>query len=80
MIANAGLEVELGALERELAAAQAMANAVEQERLAAREDVAGEFDVLEQGWRMGVGRALEAEIAGEELRRQILEAKRAGRG
>lgn len=80
MIANAGLEVELGVLERELVAAQAAARAVEQERLATREEVAGEFEVLEQGWRQGVGRALETEIAGEEIRRQILEVKRGGRG
>jgi pre-mRNA-splicing factor SPF27 len=33
---------------------------------------------LEEGWKRGVGRVLEVEVAAEGVRRQILERRREG--
>jgi pre-mRNA-splicing factor SPF27 len=80
LIGNAHLETELGALEKELARAQEQAAQIENERKMAQEDVRGEMEVLEDTWRKGVSRALEAEIAAEDLRRRILEERRKAAG
>lgn len=76
MLHNAGLEKELEELEREVSVAKGVVDGIDGERSGTRAEVVGEFEVLEETWRMGVGRALEAEIAGEEVRRAVLERRR----
>ncbi|RYP78346.1 hypothetical protein DL771_000531 [Monosporascus sp. 5C6A] len=73
-----GLEAEAAALERELAAARREIDRVNVRRRQAQDEVAGELRGLEDAWRRGVGRVLEAEAAAEALRRQVLERRREG--
>ncbi|RYP92054.1 hypothetical protein DL770_001832 [Monosporascus sp. CRB-9-2] len=74
----AGLEAEAAALERELAAARREVDRVNVRRRQAQDEAAGELRGLEDAWRRGVGRVLEAEAAAEALRRQVLERRREG--
>lgn len=67
---------ELAALERELAAARLKLEEMERERRALQENVKGEIEGLEETWRSTVGRAIEAEVAAEGLRRQIAARRR----
>ncbi|RYP39346.1 hypothetical protein DL767_002257 [Monosporascus sp. MG133] len=73
-----GLEPETAALERELAAARREVDRVNVRRRQAQDEAAGELRGLEDAWRRGVGRVLEAEAAAEALRRQVLERRREG--
>ncbi|RYP88558.1 hypothetical protein DL769_000254 [Monosporascus sp. CRB-8-3] len=73
-----GLEAEAAALERELAAARREVDRVNVRRRQAQDEAAGELRGLEDAWRRGVGRVLEAEAAAEALRRQVLERRREG--
>lgn len=79
LIGNSQVEDELRALEQELAAVKKQVEAVEEERRQRQDGVRGEMEGLEESWRSTVGRAIEAEVAGEGLRREILERRRAGR-
>ncbi|KAI7615785.1 hypothetical protein KC343_g10007, partial [Hortaea werneckii] len=65
LISNARLEDELKALEREVEAAKLELEAVEQGRRAMQSNVAGELQGLEETWRKGVGRMVEAQAAAE---------------
>ena len=76
LLSNYQLEGVLGQLEKELESAKAQELEVNQQREQAQEDVRGQMKVLEDTWKEGVGRALEAEVAAEELRRKILEERR----
>ncbi|RYP10815.1 hypothetical protein DL764_000437 [Monosporascus ibericus] len=73
-----GLEAETAALERELAAARREVDRVNVRRRQAQDEAGGELRGLEEAWRRGVGRVLEAEAAAEALRRQVLERRREG--
>lgn len=78
LIGNSQLENELKGLEREVEGAKLELEAVEQARRAAQGNVAGEMQGLEEAWRTGVGRMIEAQAAGERLRGEILERRRRG--
>ncbi|RYP52670.1 hypothetical protein DL768_002226 [Monosporascus sp. mg162] len=73
-----GPEAEAAALEGELAAARREIDRVNVRRRQAQDEAAGELRGLEDAWRRGVGRVLEAEAAAEALRRQVLERRREG--
>ncbi|KAL3424354.1 bcas2 family protein [Phlyctema vagabunda] len=78
LVGNAQLEDILRDLERELAARKQDIDVLVVERKNRQEGVAGEMRLLEENWKRGVGKVLETEVAAEELRREILEKKRAG--
>ncbi|KAI1635104.1 Pre-mRNA-splicing factor SPF27 [Biscogniauxia mediterranea] len=80
LVSNWGLEAELAALERDLAAARRDIDLVNLERRRAQDAVAAEMDALRDAWRTGVGRVLETEVAAEGLRREVLERRRRGAG
>lgn len=67
-------------LERELGETKREVEAVEEARRQRQESVRGEIEGLESVWREGVGRAIQAEVAAEGLRRQVLEKRRGGGG
>ena len=76
LIGNSQLEDVLRGLERELAQRKTDIDMVVIERKGMQEAVGPEIIGLDEGWRRGVGRVLEVEIAAEELRREILEKRR----
>jgi pre-mRNA-splicing factor SPF27 len=78
LVGNSQLEDVLRDLERELARTKQETESVNKSRKAEQEAIEGELDVLEEGWRRGIGRVVEAEIAAEELRREILRRRREG--
>lgn len=65
-------------LERELAQRKTEIDVCVVERKNAQESAGGEIKGLEEGWKKGVGRVLETEVAAEGIRRQILERRRMG--
>ncbi|KAI3395489.1 hypothetical protein diail_1275 [Diaporthe ilicicola] len=71
LVGNWQLEAELRALEREVAAARRAVDLVTIRRQRLQHDVGGEISGLDDAWRKGVGRVLEAEIAAEGLRREV---------
>ncbi|KAK2625244.1 hypothetical protein QTJ16_005613 [Diplocarpon rosae] len=73
---NKRLEDVLRALERELEARKGEIDGVVIERKNAQEAVKGELKGLDEGWRRGVGRVLETEVAAEAVRKNILERRR----
>lgn len=77
LISNSQLEAQLGAVERELALTKEAVDVVVVQRKNAQEGVAGELQGLAETWKRGVGRVLETEIAAENVRREILERRRA---
>ena len=76
LIGNSQLEDILKYLEREVEALKLEQEAVEAQRKAAQANVAGEMQSLEEGWKTGIGRMIEAQAAAERLRQEILERKR----
>ncbi|ESZ97561.1 hypothetical protein SBOR_2108 [Sclerotinia borealis F-4128] len=78
LIGNAQLEDILKGLEREVAAKKDEIDIVVIGRKNAQEAVEAEIRGLEEGWKKGVGRVLETEVAAEGVRREILERRRAG--
>lgn len=76
LVGNWQLEGELRAVERELAAARREVDLVTLARQGAQEGAGPEMRGLEEGWRRGVARVLEAEAAAEGLRREVLEGVR----
>jgi len=77
LVGNSQIEDELRTLEKELAETQRQVDETDQHRRRTQETVRGETEGLEDAWRSGIGRAIEAEVAGEGLRRDILEKSRA---
>ncbi|KAK3719221.1 hypothetical protein LTR37_004440 [Vermiconidia calcicola] len=77
LIGNSQLEDILRSLEKEVEAMKLEQEAVEQARKAAQENVRGEMQSLEEGWRTGVGRMIETQAAVERLKQEVLERKRA---
>lgn len=78
LIGNGQLEDLLRDLERELEMARIELEQVQQERRTAQGNVAGEMQSLEDTWRQGVGRMIEAQAAGERLKQEILDRRRHG--
>jgi len=78
LIGNSQLEDILRSLERELAERKQEIDMIVVERKNRQEGVGGEVKLLEEGWKKGVGRVLETEVAAEQLRREILERRRGG--
>ena len=78
LIGNSQLEDILRGLERELAERKTEIEMVVIERKNAQEAVGPEIMGLDEGWKRGVGRVLEVEVAAEEVRRQILDKRRHG--
>jgi pre-mRNA-splicing factor SPF27 len=76
LISLSSLEDELKALEREVEQAKLDLEGVEQARKAAQGNASSELQGLEESWRTGVGRMIEAQAAGERLRMEILERRR----
>jgi pre-mRNA-splicing factor SPF27 len=76
LIGNSQLEDILKYLEREVEASKLEQEAVEAQRKAAQANAAGEMQSLEEGWKTGIGRMIEAQAAAERLRQEILERKR----
>lgn len=76
LIGNHEMEAELRQLEEELAATKKEIDIVNLERRRRQEEVKGEVELLEEGWKKGVGRVLETEIAVEELKAKIREELR----
>lgn len=68
---NWQLEAELRALEREVAAARRDVDLITLRRQRLQRDSGGEITGLDEAWRRGVGRVLEAEVAAEGLRREV---------
>jgi pre-mRNA-splicing factor SPF27 len=75
---NESLVSLLSGLEKELARTREEIDFCIVERRNAQEAVKGELEGLERGWKGGVGRVLETEVAAERLRRAILERRRRG--
>lgn len=71
LVGNWHLEAELRALEREVAAARRAVDLVTLRRQRLQRDAGGEITGLDETWRRGVGRVLEAEVAAEGLRREV---------
>ncbi|KAK4504177.1 hypothetical protein PRZ48_005093 [Zasmidium cellare] len=78
LIGNSQLEDTLKALEKDLEAAKLDQEQIEQARRAIQQNAAGEMQGLDETWKTGVGRMIEAQAAGERLRLEILERKRQG--
>lgn len=76
LLGNHALEAELAALERELAGVKREVDVVNVERRKRQEGVRGEMESLGEGWRRGVGRVLETELAVEEVRERVREELR----
>ncbi|WPH01644.1 Pre-mRNA-splicing factor SPF27 [Acrodontium crateriforme] len=77
LVANSQLEDILRDLESEAQTAKRDLESIEQARRSAQENASGEMMGLEQGWRKGVGRMIEAQAAAEGLKQEILQRKRA---
>ncbi|KAK0388216.1 hypothetical protein NLU13_4461 [Sarocladium strictum] len=76
LLGNNELEAELKRLEAELTATKAEVDRVNLERRRRQEEARGEMEILEEGWKKGIGRVLETEVAVEELRAKIREELR----
>jgi pre-mRNA-splicing factor SPF27 len=76
LLGNYYLEAELKTLEAELAEAKRQIDILTVARRRQQDEVAAEMKGLEETWRAGVGKVLEAEIAAEQLRAQVLEQLR----
>ncbi|GAB7358621.1 hypothetical protein MBLNU230_g3851t1 [Neophaeotheca triangularis] len=78
LIGNDALEQELRALEREVEAVKIERERLEQERRTEQAGVLEELRILEDGWRRGISRLIETQVAGERLRLEGLNKMRMG--
>ena len=78
LVSNSQTEDVLRDLEVELEGRKTEIDGVVIQRRAAQEEVRGEVEGLAEGWRRGVGRVLDTEVAAEGMRRGVLERRRAG--
>ncbi|KAM7208702.1 Pre-mRNA-splicing factor SPF27 [Naviculisporaceae sp. PSN 640] len=76
LISNWHLEGELKSLEKELSETKRAIDVLTLQRKSAQDEAGPEILGLEDTWKKAVGRVLETEAATEELRRQVLEARR----
>lgn len=63
-------------MEKELSETKRAIDVLTLQRKSAQDEAGPEILGLEDTWKKGVGRVLETEAATEELRRQVLEARR----
>ncbi|RDW61085.1 hypothetical protein BP6252_12468 [Coleophoma cylindrospora] len=77
LVGNSQLEDVLKGLERELAEKKQAIDVVVVERKNRQENAGGEIKLLEENWKRGVGKVLETEVAAENLRKEILDRRRA---
>ncbi|KAI9655251.1 MAG: hypothetical protein M1831_004961 [Alyxoria varia] len=75
---NNQLEDDYKALERDVEATRSAVHRVDGERRAAQEGARGELEGLEEAWRHGLGRAIEAEIAAGEQKDIAIRTKTVG--
>lgn len=80
LMSNFELENELRSLEKDLKEAQKRVQDIDELRRLRQEGCAGEMEALGETWRDSLGRAIEAEVETEKLRKRILEARRARAG
>lgn len=80
LIANSQLEDILRQLEIELEELKSATENVNKSRKAAQEGSRAEMTGLEETWKRGISRILEAEVGVEEVRQQILERRRVQAG
>lgn len=78
LVGNSQLEEILKALEKELVETREQAELVTQARQYSQEGVQGEIESLNEGWRKGIGRLLEVQVASEQVRSQILHKRMEG--
>ena len=78
LIGNSQLEEILKRMEKELVATTQQLEETMRIRKREQEDVSGEMTGLDEGWRKGIGKIVEVEVAAERLRREILERRRDG--
>ncbi|KAH7025816.1 Pre-mRNA-splicing factor SPF27 [Microdochium trichocladiopsis] len=76
LVGNWHLEAELQALERDLADTKREMDLVNLDRRRQQDQVGEELRSLNETWRRGVGKVLETELAADQLRRQVLDARR----
>ncbi|KAM7203673.1 Pre-mRNA-splicing factor SPF27 [Rhypophila sp. PSN 637] len=76
LIGNWHLEGELKSLEKELSETKRAIDLLTLQRKTAQEEAGPEILGLDETWKKGITRVLETEAATEQLRRQVLEARR----
>ncbi|OAX81280.1 hypothetical protein ACJ72_04378 [Emergomyces africanus] len=76
LIGNSQLEDILRQIEKELQETKGATDAVHKERKIRQETARGELVGLEDAWKRGIGGIIDVELAGEKLRRDILEKRR----
>jgi pre-mRNA-splicing factor SPF27 len=76
LIGNSQLEDILRQLEKELEEVKVATEEINKSRKAAQEESRAELMALEETWKAGIGRVLEAEVAVEETRQQVLQKRR----
>jgi pre-mRNA-splicing factor SPF27 len=80
LVANWDAEAELKSLEEELKVVKGEAEALAQARAERQAGAAAEMSVLEESWKKGIRGVVEVQIASEQLRGEVLEARRRGVG
>ncbi|MCJ1394967.1 hypothetical protein MMC18_007848 [Xylographa bjoerkii] len=78
LIGNAQLENILKGIEKRLLETKEQIEQVSQARQFTQEGIRGEFDGLSEGWKRGIGRFVEVQLAAEQVKRDILARRREG--
>ncbi|MCJ1477048.1 hypothetical protein MMC13_005719 [Lambiella insularis] len=78
LVGNSQLEEILKGIEKDLVETREQVEQVGQTRQYTQEGVKGEMESLDDGWRKGVGRLMEVQVASEHVKSQILEKRRQG--
>ncbi|KAF2008096.1 hypothetical protein P154DRAFT_541335 [Amniculicola lignicola CBS 123094] len=76
LVGNSQQEDILKRLEAELADVRRQQEDVEGVRRAQQDNIRREMEILQEGWKRGVGDVLVVEVAAEKLKQEILEKKR----
>ena len=76
LISNSQVEDDLRRLEGELKETKRKLTDVSEERRIRQDNARGEMEGLEETWKKSLGRAIEAEVAIEGLRNQVLDKRR----
>ena len=78
LIGNTQLENILKGLEKELIETKEQVEQMNQTRQLTQEGIRGEMDGLTEGWKKGIGRLVEVQVATEKVRRDTLALRREG--
>ncbi|KAI9787039.1 MAG: hypothetical protein M1816_007710 [Peltula sp. TS41687] len=76
LMGNAQLEDILRGMEKELVHLRDRTDETNKARKGGQEHIRGELDALNESWREGIGKVIEAEAASEALRQAILQRRR----